>query len=275
MNGLELLKNIKKAETQKTEQQKAVVEKANKQVKKIVRAAKKVQINNDAVQVVEFYQDQIDALERCSAQTEDLYDDLYKIFKDRTSGDYQPHLKDLSALATTLVSTRVACADIVQKEIQAKKILTDIAYRSGGGGAKDDAEIAQQTARELMRMLNNEYRDKKNSKSAPKELPTPHDESKVEEVLEERVKSGRIKMSRNDNLVGTNDYIVTRYDPKSEGFVAVDSRDGSIIDNFPKDRLPAGKVTKVNKNDVSMEDGSTVPVYDNMEFDDNYVDNGK
>ena len=96
----------------------------------------------------------------------------------------------------------------------------------------------------------------------------------LEKTLEDRISSGEIVLGKNDKLVGVNEYIVTRYDASSDKMVAVDSRNGNVIEDFPENRLPKSKISRKNDESVTLFDGSEVKLYDSLEFDDSYVDDG-
>ena len=107
-------------------------------------------------------------------------------------------------------------------------------------------------------------------------IATEYLKSKGAYILENnyKIKSGEIVLGKNDKLVGTNDYIVTRFDPSSNKMVAVDSRNGKVIEDFPENRLPESKISRKDEETVTLFDGSEIKIYDSLEFDDGYVDDG-
>ena len=237
-------------------------------VKKKREALKEEEVSN-----INFFHEDLVALDGEVEEADNLYNEIHSLYTNLTGGEYIPNknLRDIAELAKTMVSTRSYHADAVNKRIALKKLIVDVNFRNNGGIDETGNEAIQATARQIVAMVKQETF---NSKPKPK----PKQEQKETELLEKNIQSkldsGELVMGVNDNLVGTSEYVVSRYDKSKERFVAVDSRTGEIIENFPEDRLPSGKINKTTNESVTLFNGDEIKLYDNMEFDDSYLDEG-
>ena len=238
-------------------------------------------LTEEEVSSIHFFEEDLDALDDEVEEADKLYSEIHGLYANLTGGEYVPskNLRDIAEIAKNMVSARSYHSDAVNKRIQLKKLIADLNFRNNGGIDENSQEAIQATARQIVALVRQENHG----------LPTPKpvtdkrtaegkkrskEEIELEKTIESRLGSGQIVMGANDKLVGTNEYIVTRYDKANEKFIAVDSRNGNIIDDFPSDRLPKGKINKDNGDSVTLMSGDEIKAYDNMEFDDNYEDEG-
>ena len=162
--------------------------------------------------------------------------------------------------------------------------IVDLKYRANGGIDENSAEAMTNYARQIVNMVRQEAMNdskfskpkeyKENDKRTAEGKKQNKEEMLLEKTLEDRINSGEIVLGKNDKLVGVNEYIVTRYDTSSNKMVAVDSRNGKVIEDFPENRLPKSKISRKNDESVTLFDGSEIKLYDSLEFDDSYVDDG-
>ena len=68
-------------------------------------------------------------------------------------------------------------------------------------------------------------------------------------------------MTKNDKAIAISKFIVPKYDQKSKKVVAVDSRSGKIVKDYPTERLPGGNVSSVESDKVRLDSGITVGFY--------------
>ena len=259
-------------------------QKADEPKKEVV--PKRDMLTSESVEDINFFKEDLEGLDREVNEADSIYNEIHKLWDNLTGGDYVPrNVRDVAELAKTMVSARTYKAQTINNRIALKKTIVDINHRNNGGDLEGSVEQANATARQIINLI----RQETSSLSQP-ELSTnkpvldkrtaegkkrQKEEELLEKEIEARIKSGDIKLGKNDKLVGTNEHVVIRYDDKNEEFVGVDSRTGKIIKDFPKDRLPDTKeLTKVNSSSAIMNDGNEIKLFDSLEFDDDYVDEG-
>lgn len=234
-------------------------------------------LTEENVKDINFFKEDLECLDREVEESEKIYDEIHGLYRNLTGGEYVPrNIRDVAELAKTMVSARTYRAQAVNNRISLKKTIADLNFRNGGGLNEEDSEIAAATARQIISIIRTDPDAVKPVGSKKKNDPNknkPEDEALLEKTINQRIKSGDIPMSKNDNLVGINEHIVTRYDSEHDRFVGVDRRTGEIVKDLPADRLPDMKsVSKVNKQSAVLNDGNEIKIYDSLEFDDEYVD---
>ena len=240
---------------------------------------KRDNLTEEGVKDINFFKEDLECLDREVEESEKIYDEIHGLYKNLTGGEYVPrNIRDVAELAKTMVSARTYRAQAVNNRISLKKTIADINFRNNGGLDGEDSEVAAATARQIINIIRSDPESIKHEPpSKKKSTPDnkPEDEALLEKTINQRLRSGDISMSKNDKLVGTNEHIVVRYDSEHEKFVGVDDRTGKIIKDLPEDRLPDMKnLSKVNKKSAVLNDGNEVRIYDSLEFDDAYVDDG-
>ena len=245
-------------------------------------------LTSDAVTNLNFFKEDLIALDKEITNSEDLYNEIHQLYSQLTGGPYVPtrNIRDVAELAKTLVTARSGKIDVINKRVALKKTINDLNYRNNGGVDESGEEAVQMQARKIVEIIRQEQLEARktggNSFTNPQQVFDKRtqagkqralEEKELERTINEKLNSGEIKMGKNDHLVGTNDYVVSRYDRSTNTFVAVDSRNGKVIEDFPKERLPSGKITRINNNEATMLDGTTVKLFDKMEFDDDFEDN--
>lgn len=237
---------------------------------------KRDRLSDEQVADINFFHEDLVALDDEVEKSDELYGEIHKLYSDLTGGEYIPNknLRDIAELAKSMISTRSYHADVLNKRIALKKLIADVNYRNNGGIDEAGSEAIQATARQIVSMVRQEAIGGNDTvKKVPKKVKE-QETNKLEETIKQHLENGSIVMGKNDKLVGTNDYVVTRYDKKNEKFVAVDSRDGSIIPDFPEERLPSGKINKSSSESVTLMNGDEIKLYEELEFDDEYLDEG-
>lgn len=256
-----------KKQTKKTEEPKKEV------------IAKRPTLTSEDVENINFFKEDLESLDNEVVEADKIYGEIHKLWDNLTGQEYLPrNIKDVAELAKTMVSARTYKAQTINNRISLKKTIADMNYRNNGGGELEGAEQANATARQIINLIRQEGANITQPKPVvDKRTAEGKKRAQEEEILaktiEERLKTGEIKLGKNDKLVGTNEHIVVRYDNSKEEFVGVDNRTGKVIPDFPKDRLPDPKnLNKVNNSAAIMNDGSEIKMFDSLEFDDEYVD---
>lgn len=263
--------------------EKLVLGKKKDQVQKV---KPREDLTQESVTNLNFFKEDLEALDKEVVESENLYNEVHDLWSQLTSGPYVPtrNIRDVAEVAKTLVTARSGRSDAINKRISLKKTISDINYRATGGLDESGQEAVQAQARQIVELIRQEQIEAR--KAGVPSVPQPvtdkrtalgkqraMEEQELEKTITEKINSGAIVMGKNDNLVGTNDYVVSRYNRESNEFVAVDSRSGKIIEDFPKERLPKGKISRIGNEGAVMLDGQTVKLFDKLEFDDDYEDN--
>lgn len=241
--------------------------------------AKRPTLTSEDVENINFFKEDLESLDNEVAEADKIYGEIHKLWDNLTGQEYLPrNIKDVAELAKTMVSARTYKAQTINNRISLKKTIADMNYRNNGGGELEGAEQANATARQIINLIRQEGANITQPKPVVDKRTTEgkkraQEEEVLAKTIEERLKSGEIKLGKNDKLVGTNEHIVVRYDNSKEEFVGVDNRTGKVIPDFPKDRLPDPKnLNKVSNSAAIMNDGSEIKMFDSLEFDDEYVD---
>lgn len=259
--------------------------------KKIVKPTQQVdekrkKLTDEDIEDTNFFLEDLQALDEEIKIADNVYNEIHGLYVNLTGGEYVPtrNLRDIAELAKNMISARSYHADVVNKRIALKKTIVDLKFRANGGIDENSSEMITNYARQIVSTVRQEamndssFSKPKDYRSVDKRTSEGKKQNKeellLEKALEEKIKSGEIVLGKNDKLVGTNDYIVTRFDTSSNKMVAVDSRNGNIITDFPENRLPESKISRKDEEAVTLFDGSEIKIYDSMEFDDGYVDDG-
>lgn len=239
-------------------------------------------LTSEQVENLNFFKEDLESLDKEVEEASILYDKFSKLYNQITDQEYVTRsVRDVAELSKSMVSARSYRAQAINNRIALKKTIADLNFRSKGGIDADGDESSMLAARQVINMVRKELGETPASMSAPKQLDKrtaegkkrAEEENKLEDVLNERIASGEIKMYENDKLVGTNDHVVIRYDKRSENFVGVDNRTGEVIKGFPKNRLPdPEKIDRIKNNTAVLENGEEIKVFDKLEFDDGYID---
>ncbi len=243
---------------------------------------KKRTLTEDEVSSIHFFEEDLTALDEEIERSDKLYDEIHSLYANLTSGEYVPNknLRDIAEMGKNMVSARSYHSDTLNKRIQLKKLIADLNFRNNGGVDENSQEAIQATARQIVALVRQDpsLAHKQSNRQIDKRTVEGKnrikEESELDKTIEKRMNSGQLVMGMNDKLVGTNEYVVIRYNKNTKEFIAVDSRNGSIIENFPKDRLPKDKINKFGSDSVTLMSGDEIKAYDNLEFDDEYVDEG-
>ena len=239
-------------------------------------------LTSDQVENLNFFKEDLESLDKEVEEAGALYDKFSNLYNQIVGQEYITRsVRDVAELSKSMVSARSYRAQAINNRIALKKTIADLNFRSKGGIDTEGSEASLMAARQVINLVRKEIGEPIGNTMAPKTIDKrtnegkkrAEEESKLEDVLNKKISSGEISMSKNDNLVGTNDHVVIRYDKNTESFVGVDNRTGDIIPNFPKSRLPdAESLSKVNRNSAVLESGEEIKLFDKLEFDDGYID---
>ena len=244
--------------------------------------SKRETLTAETVEDINFFKEDLESLDNEIVEADNIYNEVHKLWDNLTGQEYLPrNIKDVAEVAKTMVSARTYKAQTINNRIALKKTIADMNYRNNGGGDLEGAEQANATARQIINLIRQEngltetIKPQTTDKRTAEGKKRAQEEDMLAKTIEERLSSGDIVLGKNDKLVGTNEHVVIRYDNESESFVGVDNRTGKIIKDFPKDRLPDSKnLNKVNKEVAIMNDGNEIKLFNTLEFDDGYVDDG-
>jgi hypothetical protein len=223
----------------------------------------KINLSNDKIRDITFFEEDISELSKQLASAEGLYNNFYaNVYNPLTGGKYSNirSTRDVAEIAKALVSLRSICVDTAFKRHQVRKNLSDIVHRSGGGEI-DNNELIKEAARTII----NEVRHSVDSRE-PKQIEEKNDhitdeiQNELDSRVNEYINNGDIKLSTNDKLIKYADHIDFEYDKDKDKFVAIDSRSGKTISNFPEERLPEKSISRFMKHEVITKTGDTYKI---------------
>jgi hypothetical protein len=226
----------------------------------------KISLSNEKVKDITFFEEDLNEMTNQLTSAEDLYKNLYSVYTNLTGGKYinikSP--RDIAEIAKALVQMRSLCSDTAFKRHQIRKNLSDIVHKEEPSGEFAEEDFIKNTARTILNEVRGymggsremyNMRQLDNQKFISDDVKTELD-LKVNQYIE----NGDIKLSENDKLIGLSSHIEFKYDKLREGFVALDSRNGSVIDNFPKERLPQSSITRIINSEVITNTGDTYKI---------------
>jgi hypothetical protein len=219
----------------------------------------KIELTDSKVKDITFFEEDISELTGQLTMNESLYKDFFRVYKELTGGKYLniKSPRDIAEVAKALVQLRSLCTDTAFKRHQVRKNLSDIVHRSGDVN-EDKDEMIKETARVII----NEVRNIERLNPTPKikdngGASSEKEKQELDNKIQKYISEGDIKLSTNDKLIGVNDYIEYKYDKKNSKFIAIDNRSGNPIPNFPKERLPNVKITRMSRNEVVANTGDS------------------
>lgn len=238
----------------------------NKTSDEVSKYNHETKLTEDTASDINFFSSDIDAMNQQLSDSEKLYDEIHGLYTNCTGGEYVPNrsIRDIAELAKTLVSSRQLCADIINKRYTIKKSITDIVNRKTG--VADENEMAATIAREMVAtiqaggLVQSQFKSVATSKSPSRDEQDTTELAMLDKAVNSKIKNGTIKMSTNDKLIGVSDYVEPKYNKRLGKFVAIDSRTGKIIKNFPEERLPKGKINMEDNDGVHLSSGEIVPL---------------
>lgn len=224
---------------------------------------------------INFFKEDVEAMDRQCEESEKLYTEIHDLFASTSGGDYVPqrNLRDISELTKSLTATRSLCIQAVTSRVSIKKTISDIVAKRKGVDSETDA--AAETARRIVEAINantvaaavsKAIETSDGGKYVPpavnqRDTSTESDKAKLDNALERALKRGDITMTKNDKAIAISKFVVPKYDQKSKKVVAVDSRSGKIVKDYPTERLPGGNVSSVESDKVRLDSGITVGFY--------------
>lgn len=239
---------------------------------------KKDLLTEEKITNISFFEEDVTNLEDQFNKSEKLYDEIHLVFDTVTKGiggDYVQikSVRDVAEIAKTLVTARSLCADILTKKHSVKKSISDTLSKRKG--VDSDEDIINATARRIVSCIaENKQMEKINSdttvKTSSKQNVSPSDKLRLDTIVKQQMKTGNIKMTNNDKLVNVSKYVDYKYNNKLNEIVAIDTRNGKMIKNFPKERLPSEKIDKIDHDKVMLNNGKNLDIISSLEYDDTY-----
>lgn len=253
--------------------------KEKKPVKK--QFVKRSNFTEDAVMDINFFKEDIDEMDIQYEESKKLYDEIHELFTSTTGGDYVPtrNLRDISELTKALSTTRSLCVDIINKRNGMKKTLVDIVSKRKGNESEND--VISETARKIVECVNAQSvadavrnatvksDGTRTVKPAVNQIinHTQDESNLLDNAINDALKKGKITMTKNDECIAIADYIVPKFDQETKQIVAVDRRNGQVVEGFPKERLPEGNITNIEDGFVRLKSGESVGFLGDDDFD--------
>jgi hypothetical protein len=226
---------------------------------------KKAALSNEIVRDITFFEEDIKELSKQLSSAEGLYNNFYKNVYDSIVGGKYSAIKshrDIAEITKALVSLRSICVDTAFKRHQVRKNLSDIVHREAGGELSD-VELIKNTARTIISEVRNFVGNSNENLNASGEGNLSNKKETIEELdlkVEEYIENGDIRLSANDKLIGVSNFVEFKFDINNDAFIAFDSRTGMKIKDFPEERLPEKKISKILTGEVITKTGDSYEI---------------
>ena len=225
-----------------------------------------VKMTDDEVKnTASFFANDVEECNRQLIESEKFYNSLHNLWDNLTGGDYMPtkSVRDIAELGKTMVSARTLSASIAHQRHQVRKNISDMVNKKAGID-DDTVSGANATARELLLLIRRGAEPLPPPSHAQSAGNNQQSRERELELLDAKankyIAKGAIKMSTNDKLVGLSGHVKYEYDKNKKIFVAINEQTGSVIANFPKERLPTGRITKMVDGVVYTSNGEIFPI---------------
>jgi hypothetical protein len=227
-------------------------------------AKNKTELTENKIKDITFFEEDISEMSNQLTSAESLYKNLYGLYRNLTEGKYVniKSPRDIAEIAKALVQIRSLCSDTAFKRHQIRKNVSDIVFRNHPDDVNNE-DVIKEAARTIINEVRGYIDDPNHKTGNVSQVRLINDGEKIalDKKVKEYIENGDINLSTNDKLIGVADYVKFKYDVSNENFIAVDERTDIPIPGFPKERLPKGKISRKNKNDVVTNIGDTYEIF--------------
>ena len=209
------------------------------------------------------FSDDLNAFDLNGKLNENLYDDLYAVFK-RVSGGGAGVMgfgqtRDIAELGRTLSSVRSAGMQLTNQKFAAKKNIVELKIKQATMDRGSDMEENRDLARAIVRELR-ENEQSHGSRPAPP--PRLTDKAMLHQRIESEMAGGTIKLTSNESAM-KYDYkgvVEYAYDDRQKVIVAVEKGTLTPIKGYPAERIPKMKIIKAEKGQAITNTGMNLPI---------------
>jgi hypothetical protein len=224
----------------------------------------KVKLSDDIVKDITFFETDLNEMSRQLNSAESLYNDLFSVYTNFTGGKYvsMKSPRDIAEIAKALVAMRSLCSDTAFKRHQIRKNLSDIVHKSDPHGEYVEEDLIKETARTILNEVRGYMDDTVvlNKRRKGNDSFSDLEKEELNLKVDNFIRNGDIKLSKNDKLIGVSDFVEYQYDNKDKEFVAIDARSGAIIKDFPKERLPKSSISLMVDKKVITDSGDSFKI---------------
>lgn len=225
--------------------------------------AKDKKHENIDVTEVDFFLSDLGAFDEQIEKNEDLYNQLHGLLNVSTGNSaYMGGVRNAAELGRTLASIRSTGIEAVNKRFQAKRSLADMEQKKKQLDIDKDNASTLETARLMLQAIHEEDRARLTQGIISTQKKEFVDTSALDRRVDEALNTGGINLTRNDKAMKHAHRGVTfKYDAEQAEFVAF-SKDGQIIDDYPKERIPYKKVIKAEDGVAVCDNGDKIIIID-------------
>jgi hypothetical protein len=226
----------------------------------------RIGLSEEKVRDITFFETDLVEMSKQLNSAEKLYNNLYEVYSNLTGGKYvsMKSPRDIAEIAKALVQMRSLCSDTAFKRHQIRKNLSDIVYKNNPQSQSMEEDFIKDTARTILNEVRT-YMDNvnggnrtniENGRNVPEDI-----KEQLNFKVDHYIKNGDIKLSKNDRLIGISNHVEFQYDKGKDSFIAIDERNGEIIDNFPQERLPKSNISRVLDSEVITNSGDSYKIF--------------
>ena len=224
-------------------------------------------LTDEYVTSVNFFDADIAAIDNEKLEADKLFNELHGIFSNTINGQYVQtrSVRDIAEFARTLVQARTLCIDAVTKKHSIKKNIADMVTKQKNAESEIDASV--ENVKLMLKVLKQDGAENyglktyKDIKKPPQKGKKPDDLEQLDRIVQQKINSSEIKLSKNDKLISLANHVEIRYHRKKRCFVPVDTRNNSIIQNFPEERLPNATISRFSNTHAYTNTGEVYALY--------------
>ncbi len=201
---------------------------------------------------------------------EELYNEVHGLFK-RVSGSNSGVMgmsstTSLAELSRSMSAIRSSNIDAVNKRFMAKKTIIELKMKqdsmNNGEQNMDQIQLAKSLIQEVISSRMN-LLPPSTPQNLEYSLSREEELKRLDDRVNKEIQSGNVKITANENAMKYDfmNVVDFQYDVKSEKIVPVNNKSGTIIPDYPQDRIPRMSIVRVEANQAISNSGMVLPIY--------------
>jgi hypothetical protein len=199
---------------------------------------------------IDYFEEDINSFKDQKNKNENLYDEIHKLYKMILGDDESPsykNLRDLSEISKTLSSIRGTSIEAANKLFQAKLAISNLELKKTQ--KNDESKSSEDLARSIVAMI----------RSDSKERVAQKTDTQSTKDLDKRISSsldnGEITLTENDKAMRYAQKHINFVYNKHKKLIQATLDDGSVLEDYPRNRMPQGKIVDQKAGEVTLSTG--------------------